>query len=248
MAKLGDFQLLSFDVYGTLIDWEAGILSGLKPLIEQQGGTARLSRSQALDIYHELEREQQSATPGMPYSQLLTTIYPQFAARLGLLKPSTQDSETFGRSVGQWPAFPDTVDALRRLQRYYKLVILSNVDRESFQASNDGPLGGVVFDKIITAEDIGSYKPDLRNFEYLLRSVQEDFGVEKNQVLQTAQSQFHDHHPAKKMGIKSVWIERHGTMGNRQEEIYDWKFATLGLMADAVEMELGTVQTGNAED
>lgn len=91
---------------------------------------------------------------------------------------------------------------------------------------------------VITAQDVGGYKPDLRNFEYMLDAVKEEFGVEREQVLQTAQSQFHDHQPAKKVGVKSVWIVRPGAiMGNVGEEIYDWKFDTLGDMADAVEKE-----------
>ncbi|OQU98989.1 hypothetical protein CLAIMM_04697 [Cladophialophora immunda] len=236
MAKLTDFRLLCFDVYGTLIDWETGILAGLNSLSEAK----QLTRDQTLELYHELEKEQQTKTPDMPYSQLLASIYPQFAARVGVGAPSAQESEAFGQSVGRWPAFPDTVDALKRLSKHYKLVVLSNVDRESFKATNAGPLGGVRFDRIITAQDIGSYKPDLRNFEYMLKTVKTEFGVEKNEVLQTAQSQFHDHHPAREMGIKSVWIERRGTMGNRDEQIYDWKFVTLGEMADAVEQELAS--------
>ncbi|KIY00788.1 uncharacterized protein Z520_03453 [Fonsecaea multimorphosa CBS 102226] len=237
MARLTDFRLLSFDVYGTLIDYETGILDGLRPLTAAKG----LTREQILALYHELEVEQQTKTPDMPYSQLLATVYPQFAARVGIeAKPSAQECETFGQSIGTWPAFPDTVDALQRLSKHYKLVVLSNVDRESFKASNAGPLGGFRFDKIITAQDVGSYKPDLRNFEYMLDTVKKDFDVSKSEVLQTAQSQFHDHHPARKMGIKSVWIERRGTMGNRDEKIFDWKFVTLGDMADAVEREVAS--------
>ncbi|KIW91604.1 haloacid dehalogenase, type II [Cladophialophora bantiana CBS 173.52] len=234
MARLTDFRLLCFDVYGTLIDWETGILDSLKPLSE----AAQLTREQTLEVYHELEKEQQSKTPDMPYLQLLISIYPQFAARIGVKAPSAQESETFGQSVGKWPAFPDTVDALKRLSESYKMVVLSNVDRESFQATNDGPLGRVRFDKVITAQDVGSYKPDLRNFEYMLDAVKTEYGVEKNEILQTAQSQFHDRHPARKTGIKSAWIERNGTMGNREQEVYDWRFGTLGEMADAVEQEL----------
>lgn len=238
MAKLTDYRLLSFDCYGTLIDWETGILTNLQPLLSCAPSSASLPKSKILEIYHTLEKTQQTKTPDMPYSQLLTTIYPQFASKIGIKDPPTaQESQTFGHSIGTWPAFPDTVDALRRLSKHYKLVILSNVDRESFRASNAGSLGGVQFDKIITAQDVGSYKPDLRNFEYMLKSVKEEFGVEKGEVLQTAQSQFHDHHPAREMGIKSVWIERGGTMGNDEEEVYDWKFETLGDMADAVERE-----------
>jgi 2-haloalkanoic acid dehalogenase type II len=235
MSKLTDFRLLSFDVYGTLIDWETGVLNGLKPLTEQ----TNLTREKTLELYHELEKEQQSETPDMPYSELLTTIYPYFAARAGAEAPTTQECGVFGQSVGKWPAFPDTVDALKRLSKQYKLVVLSNVDKESFKFSASGPLQGFQFDKIITAQDVGSYKPDYRNFEYMLKSAKAEFGIEKGEILQTAQSQFHDHHPAKKMGIKSVWIERRGTMGNQQQEVYDWKFETLGDMANAVEQEVG---------
>lgn len=237
MAKLEDYRLLCFDVYGTLIDWETGIITGLQPLLEQLG-SKQPTPEQILDVYHELEKEQQSQTPDMPYSQLLATIYSPFASRFGIKQPTAQEAEVFGQSVGKWPAFPDTVDALQRLGKHYKLVVLSNVDRESFQASNAGPLQAVKFDRVITAQDVGSYKPDLRNFEFMLKTVKDEFGVERNQVLQTAQSQFHDHHPAKEMGIQSVWIKRQGTMGNQSKQIYDWKFVTLGDMADAVEKEI----------
>ena len=128
MAKLTDFRLLSFDVYGTLIDWETGILDGLKPLYEH----VDLDRRQALEVYHELERGQQNKTPNMSNSQVLTAIYSQFAAKLGLEPPTVEESERFGQSVGKWPAFPNTVDALRRLSKHYKLLVLSNVDRRSF--------------------------------------------------------------------------------------------------------------------
>lgn len=240
MAPLSDFSLLSFDVYGTLIDWETGILTALEPLF----GKLIPNRKAILAKYHELEVEQQTLTPDLPYSQLLTTIYPKLAQSFNLPVPTAEESISFGRSIGNWPAFPDTVDALRRLQRVYKLVILSNVDRQSFQASNAGPLDGIKFDGIITAQDIGSYKPSLRNFEKMLEFVKSEFGIEKDQVLQTAQSQFHDHHPASKMGIKSVWIARaNTTMGNEVEEIYDWKFATLGEMANAVEREISASST-----
>jgi 2-haloalkanoic acid dehalogenase type II len=236
MARLIDFKLLSFDVYGTLIDWETGILHGLRALSEQ----VNLTEEEVFEIYHDLEKSQQAKTPDMPYSQVLEIIYPQYAAKLGLEAPTAHESKEFGQSVKIWPAFPDTVSALRRLSKHYRLVILSNVDRESFDGTNSGPMDGFKFDKIITAQDVGSYKPDIRNFEYMLRSSQSEFGIEKSQILQTAQSQFHDHHPAKTMGIKSVWITRRGIMGNRQEEIYDWKFESLGDMADALEKELGT--------
>jgi 2-haloalkanoic acid dehalogenase type II len=239
MSNLSDYSLLSFDVYGTLIDWETGVLNGLKPLLE--ANNANFSRDHLLNVYHEAEAAQQDKTPNLKYSELLTTIHPQVAQRLGLRKPTEQQDKDFGDSVAKWPAFPDTVDALRRLGKYYKLAVLSNVDRESFSGSNAGPLQGVKFDLIITAQDVGSYKPNAKNFEYMLREVESKFGIPKDKVLQTAQSQYHDHQPAKKFGIKSSWIERPGAlMGNRENPIYDWKFATLGDMAEALEKELAS--------
>ncbi|KAK5083091.1 hypothetical protein LTR05_006973 [Lithohypha guttulata] len=235
MSNLTDYKLLSFDVYGTLIDWETGVLENGKSVVSQSDK----SREDLLSIYSELEKIQQVKTPDMPYSKLCATVYPQFAERLGVsVKPTVQESEVFGQSVGNWPAFPDTVDALRRLKKHFKLVVLSNVDRKSFKVSHAGSLQDSHFDKIITAQDVGSYKPDPKNFEYMFKTMKQEFGVEQNQILQTAQSQFHDHHPARKIKLKSVWIERRGTMGNLKEQVYDWKFVTLGDMADAVEKEV----------
>ena len=238
MARLTDYRVLTFDCFGTIVDWESGVIAGLQPLLEANGAADSFSRRHLLTVYHECEAAQQRQTPDLNYDQLLTAIHPQVAAKLGLKPPSAGESATFGASVGSWPAFPDSIDALRRLARHYKLVILSNVDRGSFSKTNAGPLQGIPFDLIITAQDVGSYKPDPRNFEYMLREVKERFGVDKSEVIQTAQSQFHDHHPARKFGIKSSWIVRPGaTMGNTEEEVYDWKFDTLGDMADAVESE-----------
>ncbi|PYI06977.1 2-haloalkanoic acid dehalogenase [Aspergillus sclerotiicarbonarius CBS 121057] len=236
MAQLSDYRLLSFDVYGTLVDWEGGILAAFQPILVK--ANAQFTREHLLTVYHELERDQQEKTPDMPYAQLLATVHPVWAERLGLPVPTVAESLEFGESVGHWPAFPDTVDALRRLSQHYKLVVLSNVDRASFAKTNAGSLQGFPFNLILTAQDVGSYKPDLRNFEYMLNTVKDKFDIDPAQVLPTAQSQFHDHHPARKVGLKSVWIERPGaTMGNLAENLYDWRFDTLGEMADAVERQ-----------
>ena len=238
MSKLTDYKLLSFDVYGTLIDWERGALTALQPTLEKNN-QASLDPKHILQLFHELEPPIEKAHPDWPYSRVLAAVHPQLCARLGLPPPSEEESKTFGASVGDWPAFPDTVAALHRLSKTYKLVVLSNVDNESFRAGNARGLEGFKFDAVYTAQDIGSYKPDLRNFEYMLRKVKEEFGVEKEHVLQTAQSQFHDHHPAKEMGIRSSWIYRpNSVMGNRKDPVYTWKFDTLSDMADAVEREL----------
>ncbi|KAL4901132.1 hypothetical protein BDW74DRAFT_86394 [Aspergillus multicolor] len=236
--SLSKYRLLTFDVYGTLVDWESGIIAALQPSLQKSQSPSKPTRSQILHAYHALERAQQTATPSMLYCDVLATIHGPLCAKLSLPTPSESESREFGESIGNWPAFPDTVRALYRLKEKYKLVVLSNVDRESFAKTNAGSLQGFEFDAIITAQDVGSYKPDIRNFEFMLEQVKERFGVSREEVLQTAQSQFHDHHPAKKVGVKSVWIVRPGAiMGNLEENVFDWKFDTLGDMADAVEAE-----------
>ncbi|KAJ5458368.1 hypothetical protein N7475_009756 [Penicillium sp. IBT 31633x] len=234
MANLSDYRVLCFDVYGTLIDWENGILAALKPILSKS--TTKFTREHLLTTYSNLESTQQKATPDLPYSDLLSKIHPTLVARLGLDPPTDEENRQFGKSIGTWPAFPDTVDALHRLSKHFKLVVLSNVDRASFAESNAGSLQNVPFDMVLTAQDIGSYKPDPRNFDFMLNAVEREFGAGRDQVLQTAQSQFHDHQPARQAGIKSVWIARPGAlMGNRENPIFDWRFDTLGEMADAVE-------------
>lgn len=232
--SLNDYQVLVFDVYGTLIDWENGVLDALAPSLPADH---TFSRQHLLNTYHHYEAEQQRLTPSMPYTELLTTIHPLILQSLRFPEPSASASAAFGASIGMWPAFPDTVAALHTLRRHFKLVVLSNVDREAFGRTNAGPLQGIPFDLILTAQDVGSYKPDLRNFEYMLKRVQEAFGIGKEGVIQTAQSQMHDHQPARKLGIKSCWIVRPGaTMGNvAGDPIADWQFGTLGDMAAAVE-------------
>ncbi|KAJ8112731.1 hypothetical protein OPT61_g4968 [Boeremia exigua] len=238
MSKLTDFKLLSFDVYGTLIDWERGALTALQPMLEKSDAT-NLDQKHILEIFHEVESQVEKQHPDWKYSQVLTAVHPQLCSRLNLVNSSEEESKAFGASVGSWPAFPDTVAALQRLSKTYKLVVLSNVDNASFAAGNAHGLEGFKFDAVYTAQDIGSYKPDLRNFEYMLSHVGSELGVSKEEVLQTAQSQYHDHHPAKEIGLKSAWIYRPGAvMGNREDPVYTWKFDTLADMADAVEREL----------
>ena len=242
MAKLTDFKLLSFDVYGTLIDWERGALTALEPAIKDSGKDSNdsdLDQKHILEEMHIIQKDVQAQHPDMKYSEVLAAVHPKLCAELGLKTPTKGASQKFGGSVGDWPGWPDSAAALTRLSKVYKMVVLSNVDNDSFKMSNANGLQGFKFDAVYTAEDIGSYKPDLKNFEYMLKHVKEDFGVEKHEVLQTAQSQFHDHHPAKDMGIKSSWIYRPGAvMGNRDDPVYTWKFDTLADMADAVEREL----------
>ncbi len=150
---------------------------------------------------------QQAATPDMPYAELLTRVHARLAGAWDVADDPAEDAR-FGASVGDWPAFPDTVAALRMLQQSYRLVILSNVDRHSFHATQRRL--GVPFDAIYTAQDVGSYKPDPRNFAYLIDRLADD-GFQKSDVLHVAQSLFHDHAPANAVGLASAWIDRRYT-------------------------------------
>ncbi|KAF2875199.1 HAD-like domain-containing protein [Massariosphaeria phaeospora] len=236
---LTDFKVLCFDVYGTLVDWESGILKALQPMLEKSG-KSDLDPKQTLATCHKVSSAAQRESPGLAYSELLTTIHPKICQTFGLQEPTEQESKAFGASVGQFEAFPDSVSALKQLSKRYKLVVLSNVDNASFAATNAGPLEGFKFDAVFTAQDIGSYKPDLRNFEYMLKEVKSRWGFEKEQVLSTAQSQFHDHHPAREMGMDSAWIYRpDAIMGNRDDPVYRWKFDTLQELATLADSEGG---------
>jgi len=200
--NLLSFKALTFDCYGTLIDWERGILAELKPWVAASGRT--LSDDQILEAFGEEESRWETATPSKLYPGILADTFRALGRRWEIAASEAQAAE-FGRSVPRWPAFADSTAALAYLKPHYKLVILSNVDRASFAESNKKLQ--VAFDKIVTAEDVGSYKPDLRNFRRLLAEL-EKMGLAKEQILHTAQSLYHDVVPAKSVGLKTVWINR----------------------------------------
>lgn len=237
--KLSDYSALVFDCYGTLIDWESGIWDALQPLL-QKNGCETVLREPALEMFAKVESAQQAETPGMLYPELLTRVHVNLAKHYGLTTDTAMD-QAFGGSVPHWPAFPDTADALRILKAHYKLVILSNVNRAGFAASNRKL--GVPFDAVYTAEDAGSYKPNPKNFDYMLDHIERDLGIAAGDILHTAQSLFHDHVPAANAGLARAWIDRQGLseggdwgatarVDNRPE--VDFLFPTLGAMADAV--------------
>jgi len=242
MAKLTDYKVLTFDCYGTLIDWESGIWDALQPLLMSNNFTD-ISRDGALRAYAVLESNQEATTPGMVYSEVLSNVHRQFAQQFGLQTDENLDS-TFGDSLPHWPAFPDTADALRYLKTQFKLVILSNISNEGFAASNRKL--GVEFDAIYTAEDIGSYKPAPENFDFLLEHLHKDFALQKSDILHTAQSLFHDHVPAKRYGLANAWIDRQrlSQSGNwgatakvAEHPDIDFQFFSMGEMAQAVRSE-----------
>ena len=186
--------------------WEGGIWDALQPLLLANRAT-HVERTPALEAFARCESQRQAETPDRLYPELLRVVHGDLAREFELASSPELDVD-FGRSVPYWPAFPDSADALRRLKQHYKLVILSNVDREGFAASHRKL--GVEFDAIYTAEDVGAYKPDPRNFAYMLDRLERDLGVTAATVLHTAQSLFHDHVPAARAGLARSWIDRQG--------------------------------------
>ena len=199
-----DFKLLSFDCYGTLIDWESGIWNAFQPVILFNNRND-LTREKVLRNFALLESEQQKQTPSMLYSEILFNVHKKFTEE-NELKSTDELDKNFGSSVPFWPAFADSADALRILKSKFKLVILSNVNVAGFTSSNRWL--GVEFDEIYTAEHVGSYKPNPSNFEYMFDNLKKAHDAEKKDILHVAQSLFHDHVPAKDFGMNTVWIDR----------------------------------------
>src|ERR1700754_3291379 len=239
--RLTDFKALSFDCYGTLIDWETGMMSALGGLIVKS--RRELTRDRILEAHARHESAQQRQTPAKRYIDLLAIVYKRLAEEWGV--PATIDEcEAYGQSIRHWPAFADSPDALNTLKKFYKLIILSNVDNRSFSFSNKAL--SVEFDAIYTAEDIGAYKPDDRNFAYLLEHIG-DLGLAKSDILHVAESLFHDHVPARRHGLANCWIHRRhaqqgfgATMDPGQMPRTDFKFNSMAELAKAHRDTLGS--------
>ena len=232
--QLTDFKTLTFDCYGTLIDWETGIYDALQPLLAKVD--EEVDRDAALELFARLESAQQAATPAMLYPGVLAAVHADMSRHWNVPADEALDRR-FGESVKDWPAFADSVPALAYLKQHYQLVILSNVHRAGFAASNEKL--GVEFDAIYTAEDIGSYKPDPHNFEYLLTHL-EARGIGKGDILHTAQSLFHDHVQATAFGLATNWIDRrHGsegygaTMPPKADVRIDFHFPSMAAFVEA---------------
>lgn len=214
MLNWNQFRVLTFDCYGTLIDWESGILNALKPVFVAHH--IRISQDDALELFGEFEAAEEREYK--KYRVVLQNVLRNIGARLDFT-PTQAELDAFGQSVADWQPFPDTVDALFALKKKYKLVILSNVDDDLFAysakklqvpfdilAEGENPSFGSAktFDDVITAEQCKSYKPSLNNF----RIAEKRVGVPKNQWLHVAQSLFHDIAPAKEMRLQTVWVNR----------------------------------------
>jgi 2-haloacid dehalogenase len=196
--SLADFDILTFDCYGTLIDWEAGILAAFRTVLAGHGAAA--ADDQLLEGFAGFEAAAE-AGPYLPYREVLARALRGVCAGLGF-EPTSLETAGFSESVGDWPAFPDSAAALARLAQRYRLGVITNCDTDLFARSNQKL--GVHFEWVITAEQLGSYKPDPRNFELGL----EQIGGPRARHLHVAQSLFHDHVPAQALGLTTVWIDR----------------------------------------
>jgi putative hydrolase of the HAD superfamily len=231
---LAGIRALSFDCYGTLIDWESGIATALRPWAERTA--VGLGREELLAHFGAVETIVESEQPALLYPLVLAESLRRMAANLEV-DVTDQETTEFGASVPDWPAFPDSADALSRLKERYKLIILSNVDRASFARSNEKL--GVAFDLIITAEDVGAYKPDQRNFDRLFAEIG-SIGVSRSSLVHVAESLYHDHGPAQANILPSVWIHRrhdktgsgatHPPIGVREPT---WRYSSMAAFADA---------------
>jgi len=196
MIDLTRFKAITFDCYGTLIDWESGLVGVLRSI----GFMRRADESRVLESFARAEAKSQ-AGPYQSYKEVLRDVLQRLAMEFGV--PTTRvNPYAISESIRDWPASPDTSAALRTLKRHYKLVVVSNIDRDLFEMSR--PKLGVEFDTVITAQDVKSYKPAPAHFE---RGI-ETLGLPREQILHVAQSLYHDIKPARELGLASVWVDR----------------------------------------
>jgi 2-haloacid dehalogenase len=205
--RLRDFSALTFDCYGTLIDWETGILAALRPWTAAH--RVEVDDGELLAAFGRAESRREAADPTVPYPRILAGVLEDLAQELDATA-SPEEAAAFGDSVRDWPAFPDSPEALAYLKRHYKLVIVSNVDRASFRHSNARL--GVTFDAVVTADDAGAYKPAHNHFRLALAQLA-DMGVPRDRVLHVAQSLYHDHVPAQQLGLRTMWVNRRAAHG-----------------------------------
>jgi 2-haloacid dehalogenase len=198
MLDLTRFKVLTFDCYGTMIDWETGIFSALRPILAAHKKS--IADSALLQLYSELEA---SAEQGefLRYRDVLQSVVRGFGERLGF-SPSAAEVRSLPDSLANWRPFPDTVEALHKLKSRYQLAVISNIDDDLFAAT--APKLGVAFSHVITAQQAGCYKPCMKIFEL----AEERTGVSREQWLHVGQSIYHDVIPAQSLGIATVWVNR----------------------------------------
>jgi 2-haloacid dehalogenase len=194
------FEALTFDCYGTLIDWETGLVEAFRPVLAAHGVTAGDEEILARYARYEADAE---AGPYRTYREVVGAGLRGVAGELGFV-PGDAEVAAFAAAVADWPPFPDSEEALTRLQQRYRLGVITNCDDDLFAASNRKL--GVAFDWVVTSQQVGAYKPDERNFHVAF----ERLGLPRERILHVAQSLFHDHVTAKRLGLATVWIDRRG--------------------------------------
>ena len=199
-VDLDTFDALTFDCYGTLIDWETGLLAALRPVLDAHGAEAGDEELLAMYGRHEAELE---SGPYLTYAEVLAESLARVGAELGF-EPSAAERGRFAGSVGEWPAFDDSAAALASLAERYWFCVITNCDDELFAAS--ARRLGVEFECVVTAEQARAYKPSHEPFELALGRL----GLPRDRILHVAQSRFHDHVPAKELGLSTVWVDRRG--------------------------------------
>ncbi|KAK4685341.1 hypothetical protein P7C73_g4811, partial [Tremellales sp. Uapishka_1] len=219
-------------------DWEQGMYHALQPIFSQKTCP---SGERVFETLGKLETRIQKENKTMLYPSVLKLAYLELTGRLRLVYDE-EAATAFAESVGNWPAFPDSAEALGRLHDMgLKLIILSNVDTASFQESRKKlETGWGKFDAVYVAEDIGTYKPDLRNFHYALHHLEAEFGIDARDVLCVANSRYHDIQPARKIGIQTTWINRAdnimGVMGHESDAAPPhYTFRTMAEFADEMQ-------------
>ena len=200
MLDFNQFEVVSFDCYGTLIDWESGILPVLRQLLSSR--KIDLSDDATLELFAEFESEfEKSEYNYIKYREILQRIVQEFGKRFNF-EPTETELKCLSESLKNWQPFPDTVAALAALKQKYKLAVISNIDDDLF--ADTAKYLKVELDWLITAEKVRSYKPSTRNFEIAVATM----GIAPEKLLHVAQSVYHDIVPAASMGISTVWVNR----------------------------------------
>ena len=263
---LSSYKIISFDVYGTLIDFKPAIYTALQPLLARipkdspwrQSNSSGMHSdvgSKLLNMFKQQEDDLMVNKPIRPFSEVLEEIYQRIAAEIGVnlfqggLK---EEAKEFGGSVGSLPPFDDTMKSCQRLENLgFKLVFLSNIEKEASAKTSGGLLKGVKFWKCYSASDFQQDEPDRRKLEFLMKQAKEDFesdggSLGEDEILHVANSLGHDHGPAKKLGLSTVWIVRDSIRWGKAQEMkaslskvgYGWRFGTLEEFVDAVEEDV----------
>ena len=221
------YDALTFDCYGTLIDWESGLLAHLRPIIERND--AHVIDDFILEFYGAAESRLQ-AGDYRRYRDVMTDVLDALGERLGFT-PTADQRLAFPDSIADWRPFPDTIPALKRLGSRFQLIVVSNVDDDLFDLTQAQL--GINFDHVVTAEQVRAYKPNPKPFEEAIRRI----GMDKSRILHVAQSRFHDVAPAHAIGLKTVWIDRRGRAGGATPDSAsrpDWRFESLAALTDVL--------------